>query len=182
MPLPSVVVETPFGFAGIIWKGEAVGRFFLPERNRTSLERRMAAAGAGVAALPSGAAALIERVKRYFDGAADDFGDVEVDLAGIDDFRLAIYAQARRLGFGETTTYGELAARAGHPGMARETGQALGSNPVPLIVPCHRIHAAGGKIGGFSAPGGSTAKERMLALEGVRLGPPPSPQMALDLG
>ena len=62
--------------------------------------------------------------------------------------------------------------------MARETGEALGRNPVPLIVPCHRIHAAGGKIGGFSAPGGSATKEKLLALEGVRLGPPPAAQKA----
>ena len=101
-----------------------------------------------------------------------------VDLAGVDDFRLAIYEAARKLGFGETTTYGELAKRAGHAGLPRETGQALGANPVPLIIPCHRILAAGGKIGGFSAPGGSTTKERMLALEGVRVGPPPAPQQS----
>ena len=67
---------------------------------------------------------------------------------------------------------------AGHPGKARETGEALGRNPVPLIVPCHRILAAGGKIGGFSAPGGSSTKEKLLALEGVRVGPPPAAQQA----
>ena len=80
--------------------------------------------------------------------------------------------------FGETTTYGELAKLAGHAGLPRETGQALGANPVPLVIPCHRILAAGGKIGGFSAPGGSTTKEKMLALEGVRVGPPPAPQQS----
>ena len=105
-------------------------------------------------------------------------GHSGVDLDGVDDFRLAIYAAARKLGFGETTTYGELAKRAGRAGLPRETGQALGSNPVPLVIPCHRILAAGGKIGGFSAPGGSTTKERMLALEGVRVGPPPAPQQS----
>ena len=62
--------------------------------------------------------------------------------------------------------------------MARETGAALGSNPVPLVIPCHRILAAGGKIGGFSAPGGSASKARMLALEGVRVGPPPAAQQS----
>ena len=67
-----------------------------------------------------------------------------------------------------------LPKRAGHAGLPRETGQALGANPVPLVIPCHRILAAGGKIGGFSAPGGSTTKEKMLALEGVRVGPPPA--------
>jgi methylated-DNA-[protein]-cysteine S-methyltransferase len=99
-------------------------------------------------------------------------------LDGADLFRRAIYSAARKLGFGETTTYGGLADSAGHPGMARETGEALGRNPVPLIVPCHRILAAGGKIGGFSAPGGSSTKERLLALEGVQIGPPPPAQKA----
>ncbi len=94
----------------------------------------------------------------------------------MDAFRLDIYAAARRLRFGEVVTYGELARRAGHEGMARETGAALGANPVPLVVPCHRIVAAGGRIGGFSAPGGAATKEKMLELEGVRVGPPPSAQ------
>jgi methylated-DNA-[protein]-cysteine S-methyltransferase len=68
--------------------------------------------------------------------------------------------------------------RSGHPGLARETGQALGANPTPLIIPCHRILAAGGKIGGFSAPGGSATKHKMLALEGVRVGPPEPTQQS----
>jgi methylated-DNA-[protein]-cysteine S-methyltransferase len=92
--------------------------------------------------------------------------------------RLAIYDAARKLGYGETTTYGELAKRAGQPGLPRETGAALGANPVPLVIPCHRILAAGGKIGGFSAPGGSATKEKMLAMEGVRVGPPPPAQVS----
>ena len=107
-----------------------------------------------------------------------DFTGVPVDLDGIDDFRLAIYDAARKLGYGQTTTYGELAKRAGQPGLPRETGAALGANPVPLVIPCHRILAAGGKIGGFSAPGGSVTKEKMLAMEGVRVGPPPPAQVS----
>ena len=99
---------------------------------------------------------MIRDIKAYADGEEIDFSGVPVDLAGVDDFRLAIYDAARKLAFGETTTYGELAKRAGHAGLPRETGQALGANPVPLVIPCHRILAAGGKIGGFSAPGGST--------------------------
>ena len=91
---------------------------------------------------------------------------------------LAIYDAARQLGFGETVTYGELAARAGYPGEARDTGQALGQNPVPIVVPCHRILAAGNKICGLSAPGGSATKEKLLNMEGVRVGPPPPAQAA----
>ncbi len=87
---------------------------------------------------------------------------------GVEPFRRAIYAAALKLGHGELVTYGELADRAGFPGMARETGTALGRNPVPLVVPCHRIVAAGGKIGGFSAPGGAVTKQRLLAHERAR--------------
>ncbi|WP_374684800.1 methylated-DNA--[protein]-cysteine S-methyltransferase [Mesorhizobium sp. J428] len=73
----------------------------------------------------------------------------------------------RKLRHGETLTYGELAERAGFPGQAQAVGQAMGKNPVPLVVPCHRVLAAGGKIGGFSAPGGAATKEKMLRLEGA---------------
>ena len=115
-------------------------------------------------------------IGRYAAGKRVSFAEVPLDLAGVDAFRLAIYEAARQLGFGETTTYGGLASAAGHPGEARETGQALGQNPVPIIVPCHRILAAGNKIGGFSAPGGAATKARLLGMEGVRTGPPAATQ------
>ena len=84
-----------------------------------------------------------------------------------------IYAATRKVGWGETTTYGSLAKSLGAgPEAARDVGEAMAKNPVPLIIPCHRVLAAGGKVGGFSAPGGSATKTRMLELEGVRLGPP----------
>ena len=79
----------------------------------------------------------------------------------------SIYDALRAVAWGETVTYGELARRAGAPGAAQDVGVAMARNPVPLIIPCHRVLAAGGKLGGFSAPGRTIAKERMLALEGV---------------
>lgn len=175
------VFETALGFAGIAWSEDGLIRLSLFQRDRAAVERRMERlelVGGDVADGPGWVAALVADIRAYAEGEPVDFSAVPVDLAGVDDFRLAIYASARRLGFGETTTYGELAARAGHAGLSRETGQALGSNPVPLVIPCHRILAAGGRIGGFSAPGGAATKERMLALEGVRLGPPPAPQQS----
>ena len=75
---------------------------------------------------------------------------------------------------GQTRTYGELAESAGRPGAARAVGQALGKNPVALIIPCHRVLAAGGKAGGFSAHGGLATKARMLVIEGATFGPPPA--------
>ena len=177
-----MVFETALGFVGIAWSEKGLTRLSLFQRDRAALERRLERLGASGPSdegnTPTWVAALVRDVTAYAEGEEIDFSGVPVDLAGVDDFRLAIYDAARNLAYGETTTYGELAKRAGHGGLPRETGQALGANPVPLVIPCHRILAAGGKIGGFSAPGGSTTKERMLALEGVRVGPPPAPQQS----
>jgi methylated-DNA-[protein]-cysteine S-methyltransferase len=172
------VFETSIGWLGIAWSEKGLTQLQLPERDRAATERRLQRrAPNGVEGEPPAwIADIIEILKRYADGAPVDFSSVPVDLAGVDTFRLAIYDAARRLGFGETTTYGELAASAGYPDGARDTGQALGQNPVPIVVPCHRILAAGNKIGGFSAPGGSATKERLLKMEGVRVGPPPPAQ------
>jgi len=174
------VLETVIGFMGIAWSETGLIRLCLPERSREAVERRLFR-HAGVSTStdqPQWVVELIASIKAYAAGEDIDFSGVPVDLAGVDDFRLAIYDAARKLSYGETTTYGELAKRAGHGGLPRETGAALGANPVPLVIPCHRILAAGGKIGGFSAPGGSNTKEKMLAMEGVRVGPPPPAQVS----
>ena len=110
---------------------------------------------------------MVDAAKRYFEGERVDFSNVPVDLGQQDRLFAQIYDVVRRLGWGETTTYGGVAKAIGEgPEVARDVGQAMAKNPIPLIVPCHRVLAAGGKIGGFSAPGGSNAKARMLAMEG----------------
>lgn len=161
------VFETAFGFCGIGWTERGIARFMLPVATREAAGQAMAARlpGARAAAPCGAAAAVVDAAMRYFAGEREDFSATELDLHGVDPFRRAIYRAALRLGYGETTTYGALAAQAGFPQAARETGLALGRNPVPLLVPCHRVLAAGGKIGGFSAPGGTKTKRRMLALE-----------------
>jgi methylated-DNA-[protein]-cysteine S-methyltransferase len=111
-----------------------------------------------------------------------DFSNVPLDLGAQDELFGKIYAATRRLGYGQTTTYGSLAKELGAgPEVARDVGQAMARNPVPLIIPCHRVLAAGKKLGGFSAPGGSATKQRMLEMEGVRLDPPPPAQQTLGL-
>jgi methylated-DNA-[protein]-cysteine S-methyltransferase len=174
------VLETVIGFVGIAWTEKGLIRLCLPERSREAVERRLLLHPrvSASTAQPPWVVALVAAVRDYMAGKDVDFSGVPVDLDGVDGFRLSIYDAARQLGFGQTTTYGELARLAGHPGLARETGAALGANPVPLVIPCHRILAAGGKIGGFSAPGGSATKEKMLTLEGVRVGPPPPAQVS----
>lgn len=178
------IFPTALGFVGLGWSDTGITRVLTPQSDRSATFGRMRrlepeALETDRDSLPPFIRAAIDLVNDYADGVETDFSTLPLDLSGIDDFRLDIYAAARRLGFGETVTYGGLADRAGHGGLARETGKALGENPVPIIVPCHRIVAANGKIGGFSAPGGSHTKEKLLALEGVTVGPPPPAQAAL---
>ncbi len=175
------IFETAAGFCGIAWSPRGVVRFQLPakrpEASERALLRRLPAAEPGA---PTPAiAGIVAAVRRYFAGEEVDFSDVALDLGEQDAFFERIYAAARQIGWGRTTTYGALAKALGAgPEAARDVGQAMARNPVALIIPCHRVLAAGGKLGGFSAPGGSAAKARMLELEGVRLAPPRPAQRA----
>jgi methylated-DNA-[protein]-cysteine S-methyltransferase len=177
-----LIFETAGGFCGIAWNDIGVTRFQLPTKDAGSTERlllrRLSDARPGTPT-PEVADA-IAAVKRYFAGEEIDFSGVKLDLGEQDAFFNQIYAAAREIAWGNTTTYGALAKQLGAgPEAARDVGQAMARNPVALIIPCHRVLAAGGKIGGFSAPGGSTAKARMLELEGVQLAPPKPVQQSL---
>lgn len=113
-----------------------------------------------------------ERLGRYFDGELDALADVPLDLEPVGPFREAVYAALRKVPAGRTLGYAELAALVGRPGGARAVGRAMATNPVPLLVPCHRVLAAHGAAGGFSAPGGFETKLALLAREGVVVSPP----------
>jgi methylated-DNA-[protein]-cysteine S-methyltransferase len=171
------VFETAGGFCGIAWNDVGITRFQLPTRSAEATERlllrRLAGAKSGE---PTPMVAdAIAAVRRYFAGEETDFCRFELDLGDQLPFFQQIYAAARRIGWGRTTTYGTLARELGAgPEAARDVGQAMAQNPVALIIPCHRVLAAGGKVGGFSAPGGSAAKRRMLKLEGVDVEPAPA--------
>ncbi len=180
--VPYALVETGIGWIGIAWSERGLTRLQLPGRDREATGRRLLSTISGrpveSAGMPAPIADLVGMLRRYGAGETVDFSGVPVDFDGVDPFRRAIYDAARQLGFGQTTTYGGLAEEAGYKGRAQDTGQALGRNPVPIVVPCHRILAAGNRIGGFSAPGGSATKERLLEMEGVHLGPPPPAQQS----
>ena len=170
-----LVFETASGFCGIAWNNMGITRFQLPTRSAEATERilRRRVPGAEPGAPTLEVAEAVAAVKRYFEGEETDFSSCKLDLGEQDPFFVRIYAAARRVGWGQTTTYGTLARELGAgPEAARDVGQAMANNPVALIIPCHRVLAAGGKVGGFSAPGGSTAKARMLELEGVDVEPP----------
>jgi methylated-DNA-[protein]-cysteine S-methyltransferase len=169
-PTGYALFETAIGPIALAWSERGLTGLQLPERDAAETERRLRKRTGFPEKVtpPPAAQAIIDAIQRYAAGGEADFSGVPVDLSEIDDFRLAIYAAARRLGHGETTTYGGLAEAAGHKGLARETGTALGQNPVPIVIPCHRIVAAGGKLGGFSAHGGAAAKQRLLTMESAR--------------
>ena len=164
--------ETAIGACGVAWSDRGVTRLQLPEGSRSATECRLRGRGANASAgvPPAVVRAAIRLLERYFAGEQVDLSGVALDLRGVSPFHRQIYDAARALAWGKTATYGELAQRAGARDAARAVGQAMGKNPVPIIIPCHRVLAAGGKIGGFSAHGGPGTKRRLLTLEGVHLG------------
>jgi O-6-methylguanine DNA methyltransferase len=172
-PVAYCLFETPLGPCAIAWsEGEnsaAVTFLQLPEATTKRTEVRIARnAGAPAAsAPPPRIAEVIRKVSQHLQGDVQDFRDVAVDLDGAGSFARQVYEAARLIPAGQTTTYGELARALSRPAAARAVGQALGKNPVALIIPCHRVLAAGGRPGGFSAHGGLATKARLLEIEGV---------------
>jgi methylated-DNA-[protein]-cysteine S-methyltransferase len=160
---------TAFGTCAIAWSEHGVTRLRLPESTPAVLEARMAARGRQRGAPTAAASDAIAEVRRYFGGEQTSFSEIVLDLASCEPFDRAIYTAARRIGWGTTASYGELARAAGAPDTARAVGRAMGRNPVPIIIPCHRVITADGRIGGFSAPGGVDTKERLHQLEGILL-------------
>jgi methylated-DNA-[protein]-cysteine S-methyltransferase len=163
------VFDTAIGACGVAWSAEGLTQVQLPEADAAALEARLRlrAVASGREEPPSTVTSAIAEIRRYLAGARVDFAAARLDWAGVEPFRQRVYEAARSIGWGRTATYGELARRIGSPGAARDVGWALSRNPWPLVVPCHRILASGGRLGGFSAHGGAATKERLLALEGV---------------
>jgi len=168
--------ETALGTCGIAWcaTGDSdsrpvVAAIQLPEATRQATESRMMrkCGSNHLAVPPQQIAGVIERIRKHLEGEVQDFRDVAVDLEGATSFFRQVYEITREIPAGQMRTYGEIAKAAGQPGAAQEVGQAMAKNPVPIIVPCHRVSAAGGKLGGFSAPGGPATKAKLLALEGA---------------
>lgn len=168
--------DTAAGTVAIGWNAAGICSLRLPAANAGEAERALLRRFPDAVRTipPPPVAAVVDAAVRYFAGEPVDFSAVPVDLGRQEPFFERVYAFVRALGWGETTTYGAVAKALGAgPEYARDVGQAMAGNPVPLIVPCHRVTAAGGRIGGFSAPGGSQSKAHMLALEGVAVAPPP---------
>jgi methylated-DNA-[protein]-cysteine S-methyltransferase len=166
--------ETAIGPCGIVWTARGVRGVLLPEATPRATRARLATRFCDAREMepPPAVRAAIDGIVALLAGERRDLGDVVLDLEGITAFASDVYAIARSIPAGATLTYGEIATRLGDVRRAREVGQALGNNPFPLIVPCHRVVAAGGKDGGFSAPGGVATKLRLLGIEGAAAAPP----------
>ncbi len=162
------IFETAIGRCSIAWSAAGITGLRLPEASDDVAARRLARRFPGIAGPPppTGAAA-IARIQAFLAGARDDFASLTLDESEAGEFDRAVYREARAIPAGATLTYGAIAARLGDPALARAVGQALGRNPWPIVVPCHRVTGADGKMGGFSAPGGRATKLRLLEIEGA---------------
>jgi methylated-DNA-[protein]-cysteine S-methyltransferase len=161
--------DTAIGRCALVWRGGLIVGAALPdgsdEKARASLVRRFP--DAVECDPPAFAAEAMERIASLLAGGRTDLGDIKIDPQG-SAFEQNVWQAARRIPCGEVRSYGDIAREIGAPGAAQAVGLALGRNPVPIVVPCHRVLAADGKSGGFSAPGGVATKFRILEIEGAR--------------
>jgi methylated-DNA-[protein]-cysteine S-methyltransferase len=158
------------GWFGLVGRGDVVLRVLI---GHASAEQVRSAAARAVQA-PASGEVLTEadwnpKLRRKFQdfarGIPTDFSDVKLDIGRTTTFRKRVIEAARKIRYGRTLAYGELAAKAGSPGAARAIGTVMATNHFPIIVPCHRVIASGGAIGGFSAPHGIELKKRLLNME-----------------
>jgi methylated-DNA-[protein]-cysteine S-methyltransferase len=164
--------DTAIGRCGIAWNALGITRIALPEVSDAALRQRLAQAAAEAAAPPAVSEA-IALIVSHVGGEPAALDTIVLDMDGIPDFHREVYAATRRIPSGHTVSYGALARSLGKPGAARAIGQAMGKNPFPIVVPCHRVLAANHATGGFSAHGGVATKARLLAAEGFTLATQP---------
>ena len=161
--MPHATFSTPLGICAIAWNDAGLTRFLLPDPERPT-------GGNTEAEPPSWVAEIIDRVKRHLIGDVQDFSDVRYDFSRVPEFVRSVLHATLAVKAGHTASYGDIATAIGQPLVAsRAVGSALGDNPWPLLIPCHRIVAATGKMTGFSGPGGVATKVKLLALEGAQL-------------
>lgn len=167
--------DTAIGRCGIAWGSAGIRAFQLPEPDDEGTLRRMFRRGGPLppGEPPAEVGDVIERVQALLDGEPIDLRDVVLDQSGIPEFHRRVYAITREILAGQTRTYGDIAAELGDVSISRAVGQALGANPHAVIMPCHRVLAAQGASGGFSAGGGVSTKLRILLIERAQIGSQP---------
>jgi len=168
--------DTPIGICGIEWGPRGINGVQLPMggEQKTRARIRQRRGEIGEAEPTAEVKAAIARIVALLEGKADDLADIALDLDGVPEFNRGVYDIARKIPPGQTLTYGDIAKQLGGVELSRDVGQALGHNPCPIVVPCHRVLAAGNKPGGFSARGGVDTKLKMLAIEGAAVNYTPS--------
>jgi methylated-DNA-[protein]-cysteine S-methyltransferase len=162
---------TPIGVCGIAWGDRGVVGVQLPESSEAAVRARLRREfpdAREAAAPPAEVRRAVEAIVALLGGEAQDLSFVELDMRHVAPFHRRVYEIARTIAPGATLSYGDIARRLGDPGAARDVGSALGQNPFAIVVPCHRVLAAHGKLGGFSAHGGLKTKRRLLSIEGVQ--------------
>jgi methylated-DNA-[protein]-cysteine S-methyltransferase len=168
--------DTAIGRCGIAWSGRGVAGVQLPEAREVATRARLLQRfpGAREAPPPPEVRRALQGIVALLRGEPSELEVVALDMDGVPPFHRRVYEVARAIPPGATLSYGDIAARLGAPGSARAVGQALGRNPFAIVVPCHRVLAAGGKVGGFSANGGITTKLRLLSIEGAKTSSQPA--------
>jgi len=163
------VFDTPIGACALGWRSRGICAAWLPEADEAALRRRILQRrpAAEESAPPPGVQQAIAGIVALLQGEARDLLEVPLDLDELPAFHVRVYEIARAIPPGATLSYGEVARRLGEPDAARAVGHALGRNPIPILVPCHRVLAAHGRAGGFSAPGGVFTKHKLLEIEGA---------------
>lgn len=165
--------DTAVGECGITWNDRGIIGVQLPDRStRARLTRRYP--DAVETRPPEHIRQVIDAIIALMLGEKRDLSDATLDMADVPEFHQQVYAIARTIPPGATLSYGDIATRLGDRALARDVGEAMGRNPFPIVVPCHRVLAAGGKLGGFSAYGGVATKVRMLEIEGAQVGDTPT--------
>ncbi|MBI5264052.1 MAG: methylated-DNA--[protein]-cysteine S-methyltransferase [Bradyrhizobium sp.] len=168
--------DTAIGACAVAWSGRGITGVQLPmgseDKTRGRIRQRYREISEGEPTPQVRGA--IERIVRLLAGEPDDLKDIVLDLEGVPAFNRGVYDIARTIPPGRTMTYGDIAKQLGGVELSRDVGQALGRNPCPIVVPCHRVLAAGNKPGGFSANGGVVTKLKMLAIEGAIVNHTPS--------
>jgi methylated-DNA-[protein]-cysteine S-methyltransferase len=178
-----ILFDTAIGACAIVWGDDGVIGVLLPEKSENETRARIVRRYPDVAeaAPPPRIAAAIADIVALLSGESKNLSHIALDMARIPEFHRRVYAIAQTIPPGATMTYGEVATKLGDRALAQRVGQALGKNPFPIIVPCHRVLAASGSTGGFSAPGGVATKLRMLSIEGARTTDQPMLFDRLDL-
>jgi len=169
--------DTAVGRCGVAWGEHGLTGVQLPQPNEAQTRTRLlqrAHAELSEASPPPVIASAIAGMTALLEGEKADLSGIELDMSRVPEFNRDVYAIAREIPPGQTLTYGDIAKRLGGVELSRDVGQALGLNPCPIVVPCHRVLAAGNKPGGFSANGGVVTKLKMLAIEGAPVNHTPS--------